>query len=147
MVRKVTALQRNKRQAMIAVKVNPNDEDHSEERTVLWHFDTPPPRRGSPVIVLCNLPSIKHEGILFTAVVLCMDDDLLVPPRDAPVGELVTVKGHPPTPSRNTSAVSVIWDKVLNEELLQVGDDEIVRYEHKKTPGPLMTSKGPVMCT
>ena len=54
-----------------------------------------------------------------------MDDDLLVPPHDAPVGELVTVKGHPPTPSRNTSAVSVIWDKVLNEELLQVGDDEV----------------------
>ena len=54
-----------------------------------------------------------------------MDDDLLVPPHDAPVGELVTVKGHPPTPSKNTSAVSVIWDKVLNEELLQVGDDEV----------------------
>lgn len=54
-----------------------------------------------------------------------MDDDLLVPPRDAPVGELVTVKGHPPTPSKNASAVSLIWDKVLNEELLQVGDDEV----------------------
>ena len=65
------------------------------------------------------------QGILFTAVVLCMDDDLLVPPRDAPVGELVTVKGHPPTPSKNASAVSLIWDKVLNEELLQVGDDEV----------------------
>lgn len=59
-----------------------------------------------------------------------MDDDLLVPPRDAPVGELVTVKGHPPTPSRNTSAVSMIWDKVLNEELLQVGDDEVSCSAH-----------------
>lgn len=54
-----------------------------------------------------------------------MDDDLLIPPADAPVGELVTVKGHPSTPSRNASAVSVIWEKVLVEELFQVGDDEV----------------------
>lgn len=25
--------------------------------------------------------------------------------------------------------------------------EQVVRYEHKKTPGPLMTSKGPVLCT
>lgn len=54
-----------------------------------------------------------------------MDDDLLLPPRDAPVGELVTVKNHPPTPSRNGQAVSVVWEKVLNDELLQVGHDEV----------------------
>lgn len=62
---------------------------------------------------------------MFTAVVLCMDDDLLIPPPDAPIGELVTVKGHPPTPSKNERAVSLIWEKVLNEELFQVGDDEV----------------------
>lgn len=72
-------------------------------------------------------PSLYPQGILFTAVVLCMDDDLLVPPSDAPIGELVTVKGHPPTPSRNPQAVSVIWEKVLQEELLTVGDDEVSR--------------------
>lgn len=54
-----------------------------------------------------------------------MDDDLLLPPADAPVGELVTVKNHPPTPSKNGSAVSIVWEKVLNDELLQVGDDEV----------------------
>lgn len=54
-----------------------------------------------------------------------MDDDLLVPPADAPVGELIVVKGHPSTPSKNASAVSMIWEKVLNEELFQVGDDEV----------------------
>lgn len=72
---------------------------------------------------------------MFTAVVLCMDDDLLVPPADALVGELVTVKGHPPTPSKNSTAVSMIWEKVLNEELFQVGDDEVRRpiYLHTCT--------------
>lgn len=69
--------------------------------------------------------SACFQGILFTAVVLCMDDDLLIPPPDAPLGELVTVKGHPPIPSKNASAVSVIWEKVLNDELFQVGDDEV----------------------
>ena len=69
---------------------------------------------------------------MFTGVVLCMDDDLLVPPPDAPVGELVTVKGHPPTPSRNPSAVSLIWEKVLQEELLTVGDDEVREKEVSK---------------
>eukprot|EP00903_Cladosiphon_okamuranus_P021498 g19763.t1 len=147
LVRKVTALPRNSAHAMIAVQVHPDDKDLTEQRTVLWHFDTAPPRAGSLVVVLCNLPSIKHQGILFTAVVLCMDDDLLVPPPDSPIGELVTVKGHPPIPSKNSQAVSMIWEKVLNEELFQVGDDEVVRYEHKKVPGPLMTSKGPILCT
>lgn len=74
-----------------------------------------------------------RQGILFTAVVLCMDDDLLVPPSDAMVGELVTVKGHPATPSKNSTAVSIVWEKVLNEELFQVGDDEVrVKRGHKK---------------
>lgn len=43
----------------------------------------------------------------------------------SPTGELVTVKGHPPIPSKNAQAVSMIWEKVLNEELFQVGDDEV----------------------
>lgn len=37
----------------------------------------------------------------------------------------MTVKGHPPTPSKNSQAVSMVWEKVLNEELFQVGDDEV----------------------
>ncbi|CAN0086010.1 unnamed protein product, partial [Ectocarpus fasciculatus] len=95
LVRKVTPLPRNSAHAMIAVQVHPDDKDLTEQRTVLWHFDTAPPSPGTSVILLCNLPSIKHQGIMFTAVVLCMDDDLLIPPPDAPIGELVTVKGHP----------------------------------------------------
>lgn len=54
-----------------------------------------------------------------------MDDDLLLPPPDAPIGELVTVKNHPPTPSKNGTAVNIVWEKVLSDELLQVGDDEV----------------------
>lgn len=78
-----------------------------------------------PAFLLLPLKTAPFQGIMFTAVVLCMDDDLLIPPPDAPIGELVTVKGHPPTPSKNERAVSMIWEKVLNEELFQVGDDEV----------------------
>lgn len=46
---------------MIAVQVHPDDKDLTEQRTVLWHFDTAPPRAGALVVVLCNLPSIKHQ--------------------------------------------------------------------------------------
>lgn len=46
---------------MIAVQVHPDDKDLTEQRTVLWHFDTAPPSPGTSVILLCNLPSIKHQ--------------------------------------------------------------------------------------
>lgn len=53
------------------------------------------------------------------------------PPPQLVPGELVTVKGHPPIPSKNASAVSMIWEKVLNEELFQVGDDEVRQAMYK----------------
>lgn len=59
------------------------------------------------------------------------------PPPAAPTGELVTVKGHPPTPSKNSQAVSMIWEKVLNEELFQVGDDEVRERRDELLISPL----------
>lgn len=85
-----------------------------------------------------SLTRSPPQGTLFTAVILCMDDDLLLPPRDAPVGELVTVKNHPPTPSRNGQAVSVVWEKVLNDELLQVGHDEVISFCFFRAPTNLV---------
>lgn len=57
----VTPLPRNSAHAMIAVQVDADNKDLTEQRTVLWHFDTAPPPAGSLVVVLCNLPNIKHQ--------------------------------------------------------------------------------------
>lgn len=53
---------------MMNVQVKPDNKEKAEERTVLWHFETAPPRVGSLIIVLCNLPSIKHQ-VCYTKVV------------------------------------------------------------------------------
>lgn len=70
---------------------------------------------------------------MYIIYVHCLPSLILYLPISAlfsPTGELVTVKGHPPIPSKNAQAVSMIWEKVLNEELFQVGDDE-VRLENR----------------
>lgn len=48
----------------------------------------------APLAATTHPPSLSlssrlspKQGILFTAVVLCMDDDLLVPPPDSPIGK------------------------------------------------------------
>lgn len=53
-----------------------------------------------------------------------MDDDLLLPPPEAPIGELIRVKGHPSKPCKDGKIATAAWDKVLNDELFQVGNDE-----------------------
>ena len=47
------------------------------------------------------------------------------PPARRPRGRARDGEGSPSHTVENASAVSLIWDKVLNEELLQVGDDEV----------------------
>lgn len=55
----ITSLPRKSRQAVLKIQTDPDPDNPM--RTVLWHFDAPPPPKGTPVVVLCNLPYIKHE--------------------------------------------------------------------------------------
>lgn len=60
----IKALPRKASHFVISVQVFPDKKGDEEYRTVLWHFDTPPPEVNSPVTVLCNLPYIKFEVTL-----------------------------------------------------------------------------------
>lgn len=100
---------------------------------------------GKKVVVLCNLKPAKMRGVESAGMVLAAGTDvveLLQPPEDATVGELIKVEGgEDPTPDEMLKSKSAqkVWDRVA--EKLATNDKLEATYDGV----PLVTSKGP--CT
>lgn len=94
------------------------------------------------VVVLCNLKPRAMRGVTSHGMLLCASDgdhskvDPLLPPDDAPLGELITFDGHRTAPVDPGNRATKAFDRVADK--LSCGEDGIARFEDV----PFMTSKG-----
>lgn len=110
---------------------------------------------GRKVVVVCNLKPSKMRGIMSEGMLLCASSsdtagdngtvELLTPPMDAKVGELISISGYdPPIPDAQLKSKSAqeVWKRVAVE--LATNVDREAMFGGKKSPaGKLMTSAGP----
>lgn len=124
------------------------DVGEEEERTIvsgLVKYCTKEQLADRRVLVLCNLKPRAMRGVLSQGMLLCAsnedhtDVDPLLPPVDAPLGELVTFEGHRVAPIDPGNRATKAFDRVA--EKLTCGPDGVAKFEDI----PFMTKSGP--CT
>ncbi len=124
------------------------DVGEGEERTIvsgLVKYCSAEELTGRRVLVLCNLKPRAMRGVESRGMLLCAsneehtDVDPLLPPPDAPLGELVTFDGHRPAPIDPGNRATKAFDRVADK--LSCGPDGVAKFEDV----PFMTESGP--CT
>ena len=122
------------------------DLGEEEPRTIvsgLVKYCTAEELEGRRVLVLANLKPRAMRGVTSHGMLLCASDnehanvDPLLPPDDAPIGELVTFAGHRVAPVAPGNRATKAFDRVADR--LSCREDGVARYEDT----PFMTSAGP----
>lgn len=103
---------------------------------------------NSRVVILANLKPVNMRGVESAGMVLCSSNAdhtavaPLVPPADAPLGELITFEGHASSPVDPGNRAVKAWKKVA--KTVSVGEDGVACFTDEALPAAFMTTAGPV---